>query len=126
MMKNLVKVLVVSLVMVLAIAFFCVKGVNASDGVLTPTLGTENEVANEATPLTPTTNEATNTAPVTPTTPVNTTTNTARPTTVINDIGSEKDLPQTGENDIYIVAVVGALAVIIGSVAYVKSKKYSM
>ncbi len=57
----------------------------------------------------------------------NTTGNTVQTNIVkINEIDSDKDLPQTGENDIYMISVIGLAAVVIGSVAYVKSKKYDI
>lgn len=40
--------------------------------------------------------------------------------------GNNDNLPQTGENDVYIVSVVGAIALVIGSVAYIKSRKYDI
>ena len=87
MMKNLVKVLVVSLVMVLAVAILFSSGVNASDSFVFPT-------ANNTGNMTPLTSDnSTNTANTAVT---NTATNTAtfnavRNTTKVNDIGSEKE-----------------------------------
>ena len=124
MMKKLSKSLIVSLVMILLCLLILANSAFALGGEIQlnpPTNGTGNdtEVGNTLgntatnvgnTAVTPTVN-----APATPT-------NTVK----INEIDSDKDLPQTGENDIYIISVVGLAAVVIGSVAYAKSKKYDI
>ncbi len=122
MMKNLSKNVIVSLVVVLVSLFVLTGTVKAFD----------IDLGNTATPTPSNTldgNVAGGNDTVTPTnlTPAPTT-NTSTPTNVvkINEIGTEKDLPQTGENDIYIITVVGIAAIVIGSIAYAKSKKYDI
>lgn len=122
MMKNLSKSVVVSLVLILLSLCILANSVFALGGdlILNPDAngtgnGTDlgNTLGNNATvntTVTPTVNE-----PATQTNVVK-----------INEINSDKDLPQTGENDIYIISVIGLSAVVIGSVAYAKSKKYDM
>lgn len=48
-------------------------------------------------------------------------------TTVVNNINSEVNkIPQTGENDVYIITAIGAVALAIGGVAYFKARKLDM
>jgi len=64
------------------------------------------------------TSNTANTANTTNTTPRNNIVKT-------NNINTgNKDLPQTGENDIYIVTGIGILAIAIGGFAYIKSKRF--
>ncbi len=119
MMKSLSKNVVISLVMVLIGLLILTGTVKAlspdslsiingiSGGNLTAINDVANDVANE------TTLNVVNT--VTPTNIVR-----------VNEIATEKDLPQTGENDIYVITVIGLAAVVIGSVAYAKSRKYDI
>ena len=124
MMKNLSKNVVVSLVVILVSLFILAGVVNATDLNLMPGANPNPTSGN-----TTVGNGVDGNGTVTPTTG-NTTGNTLGNVQTnivkINDIGSEKDLPQTGENDIYMITAVGIAAVVIGSIAYVKSKKYDM
>lgn len=119
-MKNLRKNLIITIVMVIVSLIFMVKGVNAAGTTPQLNLGTGNGTTNQSgtSLLNPGT---TNTAPM------NTTTNTAVRNNVVrtNNINdASKDLPQTGENDIYIVTGIGVLAIAIGGFAYIKSKRF--
>lgn len=98
-MKNLKKCFVMSLVMVIMVLALSISSVKAASGSLLLT--------------TP--------GPDTTTTPTPNPTSTPTPVPT-----SGTDLPQTGENDIYIVSAIGLVALVIGGVAYIKSKKYSM
>lgn len=118
-MKNLKKYVTISLIMI--IMLLVATNVNATSGGLLISTGDTTP-----TPSPSATTSVTPTPSPTPTpTPRPNTTSTPRPT---NDINSEvsKDLPQTGENDIYIVSAIGIVALVIGGLAYTKSKKYDM
>lgn len=94
------------------------------------TTSTDNSTATTNTTLTDNQNTTTNTTTNTNTsaasltvTPSNTTNN----TTVVNNINSEVNkIPQTGENDVYIITAIGAFALAIGGVAYFKARKLDM
>ena len=124
-MKNLRKNLIISLVMVVAIALLFARGVYASGFQLNGgnTTGNATSLTNTEGTQNSTSNQTTNQTSRNTTTLNTTATNVVKVNTVSD---GEKDLPQTGENDIYIVTMVGVVAVVIGTVAYVKSKKYSM
>lgn len=117
MMKNLRKNALISLVIVLATVLLLARGVNAS-GDLLATPGGNTATTNTANVLrdntTNTTNTATNVASV----------NNVQKVNNIND--ASKDIPQTGENDIYVITVIGLAAVVIGGIAFAKSKKYDI
>ena len=122
-MKKFRKYLIISMVMIFAVLALMMNSVNASgDFLLTPNNGT---VTTNLTNNTVTNNVANNTVNNT----VNTTTlNTTRNTAIVNNINQNvtKDLPQTGENDTYVIAGIGILAIIIGAVAFIRSRKYNM
>ena len=120
MMKILSKNVVVSLVVILVSLFILAGVVNATDLNLMAGANPNSTSGN-----TTVANDVGGNGTVTPTTG-NTLGNVQSNIVKINDIGSEKDLPQTGENDIYMITAVGIAAVVIGSIAYVKSKKYDM
>lgn len=113
-MKNFKKCFVMLSVMAVMILALLMPSVKATSGGLllsTPTPG--------GTTATPTPSPtATATPSPRPTTAI-TTTPTPVPT-------SGADLPKTGENDIYIVSSIGLVVLVIGGVAYIKSRKYSM
>lgn len=118
-MKNFRKYIILSVAMIFTVLFVMSTNVNASAGlILTP--GTSNSIVNN------TANTVNNTV-VNNTVANNTVNNTAN-TTVVNNINedADKDIPQTGENDIYIVTGIGVLALAIGGFAFVKSRKYSI
>ena len=127
-MKNLVKITTTIILSVAMVVVF--SGVVNADSVLfnnnnNTTNNTTNETTNNTTNNTPVnnttpsggilnnTNVPTNNTPVNNTTPV-----------VVNK--TEETIPKTGENDIFIVAGVGVIALAIGAVAYRNSKKYSI
>lgn len=112
-MKNLKKYFVMSLVMSVMLVALSMSSVKAAAGTLLLTTPTPSP-AGTATP----TPAPTQTATPTPS-PRITATPTPSPT-------SGSDLPKTGENDIYIVSSIGLVVLVIGGVAYIKSRKYSM
>lgn len=120
-MKNLSKKLVLTVVMACIAIAFMFTTVNANGGF---TLGGGNTAGGNSTTLLGGSNSTgTNTAGSTNTTPLNTTSNITKVNTVSD---GNKDLPQTGENDIYIVTAIGVVAIALGGIAYIKSKKYEM
>lgn len=111
-MKSLKSLLIVLVSMVAFVLVFSCRSVYATGGlVLNPGAATSN-----------TTNTTANT---TTNSVTNTTTNTTRlNTSTTNNINSDvnKDLPQTGETDTYIIAGIGAVALVIGTIAFIKSR----
>ncbi|MBR3324826.1 MAG: LPXTG cell wall anchor domain-containing protein [Clostridia bacterium] len=86
-----------------------------------------NGVTNTTPPLNTTTNVAvSNITPTKDPATVNVTNTTPKNTTNTNTTNGNGKLPQTGENDIYIVTGIGLVALVIGGVAYMKSRKYDM
>ena len=110
------KYVTISIVMIFAVLFFTMTRANANGINLRPTNTNGNNV---------------NTANTN-----NTNTNTARPVNNakkkenvlrVNEINdAEKDLPQTGETDIYIVAGIAVIAISVGAFAFIKSRKYDI
>ena len=111
-MKSLKSLLIVLISMVAFVLVFSCRSVYATGGlVLNPGAATSN-----------TTNATANT---TTNSVTNVTTNTTRlNTSTTNNINSDvnKDLPQTGETDTYIIAGIGAVALVIGTIAFIKSR----
>ena len=111
-MKSLKSLLIVLVSMVAFVLVFSCRSVYATGGlVLNPGAATSN-------PTNTTANTTTNSV-------TNTTTNTTRlNTSTTNNINSDvnKDLPQTGETDTYIIAGIGAVALVIGTIAFIKSR----
>lgn len=129
MMKNLRKNALISLLIVLAIIVLLARTVNASQEFLQAsgeTLlvnpGSENQTTNTTTNTT--TNSTSNITQNTTSTNILGTTNNVQKVNNIND--ATKDIPQTGENDIYMITVIGIAAIVIGGVAFTKSKKYDI
>lgn len=121
-MRNFRKYVMVSVAIILAVVALNIKDVYASGTLILNTNSTNSSTENKANE-TNTANEANETK--LNTTKENTTTNKA----VLNsaNIEAEKDdLPKTGENDVYIVSAIGAIALAIGGVAYFKSRKLDM
>lgn len=110
-MKNLKKHFVISLVMCVMLIALSMTSVRAAAGSLLLQGGN--------TTVTPT---PSSTATPTPS-PSATVRITSTPTPVPT---SGTDLPKTGENDIYIVSAIGLVVLVIGGVAYIKSRRYSM
>ena len=128
-MKSLKNVLIILVSMVVfALAFNC-RSVYATGGlVLNPGATTSNTTTN-ATANTTTNSVANTTANTTTNSVANTTTNSTTNTSKLNtsttnNINSDvnKDLPQTGETDTYIIAGIGAVALAIGTIAFIKSR----
>ena len=111
-MKSLKSLLIVLISMVAFVLVFSCRSVYATGGlVLNPGAATSN-------PTNTTANTTTNSV-------TNVTTNTTRlNTSTTNNINSDvnKDLPQTGETDTYIIAGIGAVALVIGTIAFIKSR----
>lgn len=106
-MKNSMKYVTISIVMIFAVLFLTMVRANASQ----LQLNFNNAGGNS-------TNNTTNTA-------VNNTV--AKENLVqVNQINdADKDIPQTGETDVYIIAGIAVVAVAMGAFAFVKSKKYN-
>ena len=122
MMKNLRKNVLLSLIIALATVAILSGTVNANGLLLINTTSEDPATENTATPTTTPTenNVSTNLLGVT---------NTATPTNVqsVNNINdASKDIPQTGENDIYMITAIGAVAIVIGGIAFARSKKYDI
>ena len=117
MMKNLRKNALISLLMILAIVVLLTTTVSANGDFLQASGETLLLVNNTSENVA--TNTAQNTAPinVVPTTNVQKVNN-------IND--ATKDIPQTGENDVYMITAIGIVAIVIGGIAFAKSKKYDI
>ena len=115
-MKNSMKYVAISIVMIFVVLFFTMVRSNASGSQIQINPGNNN--ANKAN---------TNIA--------NTNTN-ARPVkkkkkkeniVSVNQINdAEKDLPQTGETDVYIVGGIAVITIAVGAFAFIKSRKYNV
>lgn len=120
-MKN-VKSLVILTIALLSVVLFlgCTSNVNATSQTLT--LPTNSSSSSSTTNRT--TNSTTNSTTTTNSSSSNATLNTANTTrvnsTVVNNINN---IPKTGENDTYVIFSIGIIALVIGSVAYIKSRK---
>lgn len=126
-MKKLRNYVILFTLVVFALTFN-MQGVKASsilfDNDTTEETETENEslLDNEVSIENETTNESTTNSVI-----VNSLNNNLVKDNQVNTTpGNNDNLPQTGENDIYIVSAVGAIALIIGSVSYIKSRKYDI
>lgn len=124
-MKNLRKNLIISLIMVVAIALLFARGVYASGFTFNGgnTTGNATSVTNTQGTQNLTGNQTSNQTSRNTTTLNTTATNVVKVNTVSD---GEKDLPQTGENDVYVITAVGAVAIIIGGIAYINSKRYDL
>lgn len=116
-MKNSMKYVTISIVMIFAVLFLTTVRVNAGGITITPS--GNNAASNSAN---------TNT---------NTNTNTNAPAVnnpiqkenilKVNQINdADKDLPQTGETDMYIVAGIAVITIAVGTFAFIKSRKYNV
>jgi len=119
-MKSLKSLFIVLISMVAFVLVFSCRSVYATGGLVLNPGATTSNTTNI------TTNTTTNTTANTTTNSVtNATTNTSRlNTSTTNNINSDvnKDLPQTGETDTYIIAGIGAVALVIGTIAFIKSR----
>ena len=124
MMKNLRKNALLSLIIAIVTVALLTGTVNAN-GILLINSASENPATdNTAVDNTATTpvenNVSTNLLGVT---------NTATPTNVqrVNNINdASKDIPQTGESDVYVITAIGIVAIVIGGIAYARSRKYDI
>ena len=117
-MKNSMKYVAISIVLIFVVLFFTMVRSNASGSSILITNLTSNP-----------TNNTTNTNLL------NTNTN-ARPVNnaeekenivSVNQINdAEKDIPQTGETDVYIVAGIAIITIAVGAFAFIKSRKYNV
>ena len=115
MMKNLRKNGLVSLIIVLAILALLSGTVNAAGVVLINSATTENQAVE---------NDVTNEVENNVSTNILGITNNVQKVNNIND--ATKDIPQTGENDVYMITAIGIAAIVIGGIAFAKSKKYDI
>lgn len=115
-MKNSMKYVTILIVMIFAVLFFTMTRAYASGINLTPQNNTNN--ANNAN--TANTNTQTNSPAVNSATEKE---NILR-VNQIND--ADKDLPQTGETDIYIISGIAVVAIAVGAFAFIKSRKYNV
>lgn len=113
-MKNSMKYVAISIVMIFVVLFFTMVRSNASGVQITVgspnngTNGTNTNIAN------------TNAAPVN---------NAAEKENIVsvNQINdAEKDIPQTGETDVYIVGGIAVITIAVGAFAFIKSRKYDV
>lgn len=110
-MKNSMKYVTITIVMIFAVLFLTMVRANASQIQLNFNgTGTGNGATNAA----PTNQAGVNSA-------------VAKENIVqVNQINdANKDIPQTGETDVYIIAGIAVIAVAIGAFAFIKSKKYN-
>ena len=113
-MRNFRKYVVVSIVLIFAVLALTLGNVNALS--INPTNTAGNTATNTAS------NTATNTTGNVSLSTGNVSTNKTQTTNTINNIS--KDLPKTGENDIYVVTAIGVVAIAVGAFAFAKSRKY--
>ncbi len=113
-MKNSMKYVTISLVMIFAVLFLTMTKANASGMQLTfnNANGTTNEAGQNG--VNSTNAPAVNSA-------------IAKENIVqVNSINdAEKDMPQTGETDVYIIAGIAVIAVAVGAFAFIKTRKYN-
>ena len=113
-MKNSMKYVAISIVMIFVVLFFTMVRSNASGVQITvgsPNNGTNGTNTNIA---------STNAAPVN---------NAAEKENIVsvNQINdAEKDIPQTGETDVYIVGGIAVITIAVGAFAFIKSRKYDV
>ena len=115
-MKNSMKYVAISIVMIFVVLFFTMVRSNASGSQIqinpgnNPTNNANTNIANTNTNARPVNNaeEKENIVSV----------------NQIND--AEKDLPQTGETDVYIVGGIAVITIAVGAFAFIKSRKYNV
>ena len=118
-MKNSMKYVAISIVMIFVVLFFTMVRSYASGVKIT--LGTPNNGTNVTN-----TNGVNTNLLNTNAAPVNNAEQKENLVSVnqIND--AEKDLPQTGETDVYIVAGIAVITIAVGAFAFIKSRKYNV
>ena len=120
-MKKLGRNLSVLFVAVVAIILFTATNVNATGGTFLFN-GISSNNTNQANVVNNVVNTVNNTVNNTVVNKV------ANNVVKVNNINNDatKDIPQTGENDVYIITAIGAAALVIGTVAFIKSRKYNV
>ena len=123
-MKKVCSLIILSIVVVMTL-LICSNGVKASTLLFPTSNDTENEVENETEDENEVEeeNETENSLVVNN---LNNNLTKENHVNITNTPSNNTNLPQTGENDFYIVTGVGFVAVVIGSVAYIKSRKYDI
>lgn len=117
-MKNSMKYVAISIVMIFVVLFFTMVRSYASGSQITINLGNNTNNANSANTNVANTN--TNAQPVN---------NAIAKENIVsvNQINdAEKDIPQTGETDVYIVAGIAVITIAVGAFAFIKSRKYNV
>lgn len=109
-MKKLGSLVVLSLAAIVAVLFIGANSVKASSPFTINVANTTNETTNV-------TNTAANNV-----TPINTTIP-ANNVVVTNNINGKNEISKTGEFDTYIISGVAIAAILVGTVAFVKSRK---
>ena len=119
-MKNSMKYVAISIVMIFVVLLFTMVRSYASGSSIVINPGANNNAnnANIANTNTPSTNTGAG--------PVNNAEEKENLTRVneIND--AEKDIPQTGETDVYIVGGIAVITIAVGAFAFIKSRKYNV
>ena len=110
-MKKLGSLVVLSLAAIVAVLFIGANSVKASSPFTINVANTANETTN-----------VTNNAAVNNVTPINTTIP-ANNVVVTNNINGKNEISKTGEFDTYIISGVAIAAILVGTVAFVKSRK---
>ena len=118
-MKNSMKYVAISIVMIFVVLFFTMVRSYASGSSIIINPGA-NGANNANTANTNISNTNTNAGPV----------NNAEEKenlTRVNEINdAEKDIPQTGETDVYIVGGIAVITIAVGAFAFIKSRKYNV
>ena len=117
-MKNSMKYVAISIVMIFVVLFFTMVRSNASGSQITINPGANGNNTNNANTNIGNTNTSAK--------PVNNAQEKENIVSVnqINDAG--KDLPQTGETDVYIIAGIAVITIAVGAFAFIKSRKYNV
>lgn len=119
-MKNSMKYVAISIVMIFVVLLFTMVRSYASGSsiVINPNGNNNANNTNIAKTNTPSTNTGAG--------PVNNAEEKENLTRVneIND--AEKDIPQTGETDVYIVGGIAVITIAVGAFAFIKSRKYNV
>lgn len=117
-MKNSMKYVAISIVMIFVVLFFTMVRSYASGAQITINPGANGNNTNNANTNIGNTN--TNAAPVN---------NVYQKENIVsvNQINdAEKDIPQTGETDVYIIAGIAVITIAVGTFAFIKSRKYNV
>ena len=116
-MKNSMKYVAISIVMIFVVLFFTMVRSYASGAQININFGNTNNANNANTNIA---NTNTNAAPVN---------NAYQKENIVsvNQINdAEKDIPQTGETDVYIIAGIAVITIAVGAFSFIKSRKYNV